>query len=645
MNKSFSILLFSTLLSSVTGQTLTSNIESQEVTDVINLNKESESSLIGSITKVMNLNKEELENDFSFTSPNIIKFKIDENINVIDDLDNNYGDLSTFYNKYLKNKYLPCIELTSEDIALNYLDYVNNTFYIRDLAIYSDDIKVFKEYSKDNKLKKNYFIYDISKYDLSKLSNIRNIINVSNIYGINTFSINGNINNLEEIINEFSKFNKTTWSYGSNDYFTYNALLSGASAIIYDKDNNINEKLSKFKEKGRIRPQFVAAHRGLVDETVNENSLEAIKKASEANATYVEVDLQISKDKEIFLCHNDLLSVTSDCKDNSTFQKLNSDEIKTYHLIDNNVDKGVTFPTLKEAFLENKDNDLIFILEFKFDQGFQTMSWDVAQYVDKIVKECHYEDRVIGITFFKSYFETMKTHMPYMPSLYLGLGKLDTEYRDLTDLNGTLKYLKKYNVGIDYGYNSNFEDLYFNYLARGYYLNSYTFKDLSNLKSVINIATSDNVINQKNCVFDINLNDRFIQMDDLNNLKSTLPCDFKLYDGSIKNDEAKLIILDGNKESSDSLICTLYKYDEVNDYGLYSNIFEISKNTKSSFTYLEGIEEFKYNLNNLDEINELTRSNIKNNNYLYLIIGLSALFLIIIATITFIFLKKKIGKN
>ncbi len=110
----------------------------------------------------------------------------------------------------------------------------------------------------------------------------------------------------------------------------------------------------------------VAAHRGNV-ETYPENTLKAFRSACEVGVDMIELDLHMTKDKEIIIAHDNNFSRTADCAKN--IQDMTLAEIK---LIDVGKKRGEKFtgcrvPTLKE-FLELMSEigqNMTFNFEFK----------------------------------------------------------------------------------------------------------------------------------------------------------------------------------------------------------------------------------------------------------------------------------------
>lgn len=619
--------------------------------NLIDIKSNDTSHLTNQIIPIYELKDANDLNGFFSYKPVYVKLKINENIEVLDTFNNNLGDLSEFYTTYLEGKYIPLIEINNDDTALNYIEYINN-FYIKDAAIYSSDLRTFKAFSENNSLNKNYFIYDVSNYSLNDFNNIDTLINVSNIYGVNIFTIDSMNENLKEITNYFHSFNKVVFTKNNTENIEFfSSITSGSNGIITSNLDKLNESLNKFSYDGSTTMKQIVAHRGVVLDGINENSLTSINKAIELNIPFVEIDLQITKDNEIVICHNDELKVTTDCNDNSKISQKTLKQIKEYNLIDNNGLNNEKIPTLKEVFELSKDTNLRFILEFKFDGGFSTFNLDVAKYVDEIVKKYNMESRVLGITFFKVYYESINTHMSYTPTMYLGAPNGESEFGSYNDFTKAINFFNKYNTCLDLGFDSGLKNQYFNYVSRGFLLNSYTFTDNSFISEPLNFATSDASNQNIELIKEISSESKFYTINSYRELNSKI--DFKLvkYNEEVINENFsyQTIILDGDMNSP-YLIVSGYYFDEINNYGVYSDAILVSNLEKGGeninpYSYRNGELTPSFNLDNyLEELTSLTKSTDLN---LILLSTLIPLGVICIGSIIFllIYRKKKIHKN
>ena len=113
------------------------------------------------------------------------------------------------------------------------------------------------------------------------------------------------------------------------------------------------------------------AHRGLHNNTIKENTIEAFKEAIK-NDYPIELDIHLLKDKEIVVYHDDnlkrLLNINKAIKD-YTYKEL-VDENKLYHI-----------PTLKEV-LDLVKGKVPIIIELKYDNKVGLLEKEVVKLLD-----------------------------------------------------------------------------------------------------------------------------------------------------------------------------------------------------------------------------------------------------------------------
>ncbi len=118
----------------------------------------------------------------------------------------------------------------------------------------------------------------------------------------------------------------------------------------------------KRKER-KFSPEYFGpiAHRGLHDSVCTENGLNAFKKAIE-NGFAFELDIHITKDGQLVVCHDDDLKRTTGKE--GIIEELTLAEIKeNYRLLD-----GEEVPTFQEVLDLNKERRLI-VVELKVHEG------------------------------------------------------------------------------------------------------------------------------------------------------------------------------------------------------------------------------------------------------------------------------------
>ena len=508
--------------------------------------------------------------------PQIAELTIDKDINVISSDNNSIDSLENVYLNYLQEKILPAIRITNDSIATSYINYVENTCYIQDSFVITNDLISLRKLAENTSTDDFNLVYDVTQFNLNDEGTLENILYEGNKAESTIFILDGSEENLVDHINFFQKRLKTTWIQTDSSYANISrAIASGGYGVISENYESFKTILSNFSLEGRNREQYIAAHRGITS-GYNENSLLGITQAATLNTDYVEIDLQITKDNQVIVCHNSQPYYTSDCDNSSKrFINMNYEDILDFTLNDQGISAGQKFPLLSELFESTKNTDLMYILEFKFDEGSaDALTKDVAQYVDPIVKEYNYQNRVIGITYYRGFYSSISKYMPYMPTANLGL-QGDSQYKSLREVLDLVHFFKKYNTAMDYAYNLDMVDKRYEYGFRGYSSNGYTFNDKKHLYRPMQICTTN--IAEK-LVSDVKAyaGPEWMTVTSSSQITDNLNLEWSTYEGAVVTLPSSIIILDGNKETDPYLTCVANYYDTTDEYGLYSPVFTIS---------------------------------------------------------------------
>ena len=149
--------------------------------------------------------------------------------------------------------------------------------------------------------------------------------------------------------------------------------------------------MNKNKVLTLINPKFLkgVAHRGLHNEKFSENSILAFKHAIDNDCAF-ELDVHLSKDKQLIVCHDSTLKRVTN-KD-GVIEELTLEEIKNkYQLSD-----GSKLPTLEEV-LELNEEKVPMVIELKpYKKNYKELAKKVSLAL-KIVKD---KRNVILISFY-----------------------------------------------------------------------------------------------------------------------------------------------------------------------------------------------------------------------------------------------------
>ena len=190
----------------------------------------------------------------------------------------------------------------------------------------------------------------------------------------------------------------------------------------------------------RLPPKVLegVAHRGLHNKSgIPENSMAAFKAAVEKNVA-IELDVHLTKDGEIIVCHDETLDRVTGKE--GIIEHLTLDEIRKNYKLSN----GEPLPTLKEV-LDVVDEKVPLLIEFKpFEKNFKKLSNTVLKVLDE--HKIRDPKNIIFITFYPQCLWALKTKK-YLRILLVG----ETEYPymfkfmfDGVDLDINLFKKKKY---------------------------------------------------------------------------------------------------------------------------------------------------------------------------------------------------------
>lgn len=156
------------------------------------------------------------------------------------------------------------------------------------------------------------------------------------------------------------------------------------------------------------------AHRGFSGK-YPENTMLAFRKAVEAGADGIELDVQLTKDREIVIIHDETINRTTDGKgavSDYTYEELSKFDASYIYRGEFGFNK---IPTLREYFEMIKDTDLITNIELKTGVneylGIEEKVWE-------LIKEFKLEDKIIISSF--NHFSVLRMR-ELAPNLKYGL--------------------------------------------------------------------------------------------------------------------------------------------------------------------------------------------------------------------------------
>ncbi len=511
--------------------------------------------------------------------------------------------LADTFDQFIKGKLLPIVRLDATTVG-PFLNWLKNTYSITDMMAVSDDIAVIEQLYADEKAYLVNTVYDLTKAEIGAgRYDEWDHVGAANKAGCNILMYDGSAPNLSVAAEYVEAMTKVCWAVTESKEEAVRAMAAGCYGVVSENFADMKDALGVFEKSGYARAQFVAAHRGITD-YCNEQSKTAIAATANEGATHIELDLQISSDKEIFICHNSNSSPTSDT--NLYFSEATSDAIRSAYLTDYSKKYADTFPTLDETIELLLDTDVIFIFELKFDGGSAKAAdadrLDAIGTMKKIIdKYPEMKGRWFTITFYSVYAERMREVCPEIPVGFLGAatsGKTnDTKgtenpyptawggvYVERSNLPSCMKNItRKFNVSLDEMTYDNANDRmsavtnqkYASWMARGYAQNTWTFEDLRHFTIRCNVATTNAA---EGCAMIVKnlVAPQSVTEAELTAGKKTLTC--YTYNGWKVEKECEIVevVREGNKAKV--LFYLEQRSEDGKDvtFGLYSNLAEVT---------------------------------------------------------------------
>lgn len=510
--------------------------------------------------------------------------------------------LAQTFDGYLKAKFIPIVRVDQTTVG-PFLEWLKNTYTIADIMAISKDVSALETLYADQSV--GYLVNTV--YDLTDatISSDRygewDHIGAANKAGCNILLYDGGQTNLPVAAEYVEAMAKLCWAYTDGVEETVSAMAAGCYGVVTDALSEVGEAFGYFKESGFARAQYVAAHRGITA-YCNEQSKTAIMATANEGATHIELDLQVTKDKKILVCHNSGTSFTS--TGNAYFSLATAEVLRTMTLKDYSKKYNDTFPTLEETIELLLDTDVIFIFELKFD-GASALAVDELEAIETmksvIDKYPQMKGRWFTITFYSAYAEKMREVCPEIPVGFLGAATSqktndtkDTDHPYPSAWGGTYitranmsscmrNILRKFNVSLDeMTYDSEkgttdgtTNNMSAGYLARGYAQNTWTFESTLHYSIKCNIATSNAAEDCAMLVKELSAPATLTEAQ-LTAKKAILTC--TTYNGWQVEKECDIIVV---SREGDRAKVLFYLSQDAGDkahttFGLYSNLAEVT---------------------------------------------------------------------
>ena len=505
----------------------------------------------------------------------------DEEMNVT--LDGTKHSMKITYDSYVKGKFIPVIRLNGDTVGA-FLDWLKTDYAVSDIMAMSDDIKVIETLYADETGYLVNTVYDLTEETLSQ-NRYQEWTHIAqaNKAGCNILMYDGSDENLPLVAEYVEAMTKVCWALVEDKAEAVGAIAAGCYGVVGADNAMLRESVKLFSEPGFARAQYIAAHRGIT-KYANEQSLTGIMAAYNEGATHVEIDIQVTADRKFVICHNEDSTAYADIR-GQRFAYSTAEAISKLRLVDYSQKYGDSFATLEDVVKYMSKTDVILIVELKIDNA-STQTVDKLKAIEALKEFMDQHPEIAGhwyaITFYAPFAEQMRQYLPEIPLGYLGAGASKKEgelgvpvwgggHKGMTDVEGKINFLRKYNLGLDESMGAATNTTAQDYIARGYTQNTWTFEDTSHFTYKANVATTNKA---EDCSMLVKtMQGGKVTAAQLEAGKATFPC--TTYNGWQVEKECKIIEVERN---GDKVLAVLYLTQQSGDFtvGLYSGLVELT---------------------------------------------------------------------
>ncbi len=327
-------------------------------------------------------------------------------------------DVTAIAQKCAELQVLPTFLLESQD-DVKKVNSAMNSAGLKDANAISKDAKLLKNIRTNKPLVRTGLIIDIPEGEFN--SDVADVLRREIRNSPATFCVLESNEASYAVVDELQELAVAVWvnvaSSPDDEAFTVEALravTSGANGIISKSASKITEVINTYlEEKTMTRTPVMIGHRGNPSQAP-ENSLSGFIKAYENGADVFEVDVEITKDGEIVIMHDNTINRTTNYTGKATVNQMTLEEIKQYNLkAKNGSISEEKVPTLREVFEEFKDKDCKIFVEFKGSNA------NNIKTTCDIIKEYGMEDKVDVISFNTGFLSSTQINIPGMATGYL----------------------------------------------------------------------------------------------------------------------------------------------------------------------------------------------------------------------------------
>lgn len=307
-------------------------------------------------------------------------------------------DVATFLTACMDGGVIPMLQIDNTDEVNRVVVAVTDT-KCKDLSVISADTEVLKLVRNRKILLRTGLILTLESDTLT--SQEAHVVRQAVRGAPATFCVVDSAYASKQLVTELQELCMAVWVRVADqeeprlwDIEAVRAVTSGANAVITSDAAAFRALVdATFAENTMTRLPIMIGHRGNPSQAP-ENSLTGFLTAFDNGADIFEIDVEITKDGEIIIMHDDTLNRTTNYTGDKRIGDMTLQEIKEYRLLalDGTV-SDETVPTLREVLEAFKELDCRIFVEFK---GYNENN---VKATADIIKEYGMEDRVNVISF------------------------------------------------------------------------------------------------------------------------------------------------------------------------------------------------------------------------------------------------------
>ncbi len=444
--------------------------------------KQPKTNIIGDVALIERLeNAAQLDAYADDVVPSTVILFLDDKLDVLDAAGKVIGSLDDVLAKL--DGIIPAFSLKTAATGNALVEYVNKV-NMQDAFVISADAAIIKAVRSECPMLRGVLdftdMYANGTPDAKMLLAIRRAVNTA---PCRIALLPENFSN-SDTIQTLNNLQITTWLSSKNtdresDILT--ELLSGAYGIVTKDAADVyavaNERLAP---STMTRVPLNIGHRGYPGGSYPENSLEGAKEAYQMGANAIEVDIYLTADGKLAVCHNSTTAAIFDKNltvESSKISDLRKLKFKGFE------DQNYCMPMLDEYFAEFKGKDVLIVVEIKSsNNNIVTVLKDLIERYD-MYGQCYI------ITFSRSgVYEKLSEVMPEMPVGYListtnGISGSEA-------LRAPLSNIQKYNTTYNPSKGGHTDEFTRLSILRGMMTNPWTINDQKEIYSYVGYGHS-----------------------------------------------------------------------------------------------------------------------------------------------------------